>query len=158
MISISKDSCSQIKSSIPSLPKALCRAGGTRLPNDDLLISGGYTCSSVNYHCPSSRMDGRRYIYRHCTDGSNQWKSVGTMKRRIFGHSSVSIDGSMFTTGGCDSSLFSISNHEEFSMTRGRTERKEMPIALSDHTATVFGKHTILICGGKNSEVSKTFP
>ena len=153
MISISKDSCSQINSSIPTLPKALCKAGGTQLPNGDLLISGGY-----NY-CSNRRMTGQRYIFRHCKDGSNQWKRVGTiMKRPKYGHSSVFIDGSLFTSDGHTDRFSIISNHEEFSISRGIKERKEMPIALSDHTATVFGKDTILICGGLDSEVSKTFP
>ena len=78
------------------------------------------------------------------------------------GHSSVFIDGSLFTTGGTNSSNVSslnisyLSNHEEFSIEGGLKDRKEMPIALSGHTATAIGKHTILICGGM-AKVSKTF-
>ena len=125
----------------------------------DLLISGGYTCRSGKYYGLNSIMMGRRYICRYHKDGSNQWKRVGTiMKRPKYGHSSVFIDGSLFTSDGHTDRFSILSNHEEFSITRGIKERKEMPIALSDHTATVFGKDTILICGGLDSEVSKTFP
>ena len=158
LISISKDSCLQINSSIPTLPKALRKAGGTQLPNGDLLISGGHTHCRGEYYFLNSKMLGRGNISRHYKDSSNQWKRVGIMRRAKFGHSSILINGRLFTSGGCDSSLFSISNHEEFSMTGGLKERKEMPIALSDHTATIFGNHSILICGGKDSEVSKTTP
>ena len=152
VISILKDSMSQINSDIPSIPKGLGGLSGTQLPNGDLIISGGCHNIETNYD------DG----YYHYKKGSDQWKKVGIMKMARVGHSSVSIDESLFTTGGSNSSNVSslnisyLSNHEEFSIEGGLKDRKEMPIALSYHSATVVGKYTILICGGM-AKVSKTF-
>ena len=100
--------------------------------------------------------------YYHYKNGSNQWKKVGTMKMAREGHASVLIDGSLFTTGGSylpyvyATYISDLSNNEEFSFEGGLKDRKEMPIELASHTATVIGKHTMLICGGM-SKVSKTF-
>ena len=139
---------SQINSDIPSIPKGLVGLSGTQLPNGDLIISG------VCYNTET----GYNVGYYHYKNGSNKWKKVGTMKRVREGHSSVFIDGSLFTVGGSNwsSNISYLSNHEEFLIEGGLKDRKELPIALSDHTATLFGKHTILVCGGM-SEVSKTF-
>ena len=138
----------QINSPIPSLPKELCKLKGAQLPNCDLIISGGCDSTESGYN------DG----YYHYKNGSNKWKKVGTMKRVREGHSSVFIDGSLFTVGGSNwsSNISYLSNHEEFLIEGGLKDRKELPIALSDHTATVFGKHKMLICGGM-FEVSKIF-
>ena len=136
---------SRNNSSIPSLPKGLSRLGGAQLPNGDLLISGGGGGAGCNYE------------YLHYRDGSNQWKSVGTMKWARAGHSSVSIDGKLLTTGGFDSSANFVSNLEEFSIKNGVKKRTMMPIKLHSHAATVFGKHTMLISGGNDNKVNKTY-
>ena len=39
---------------------------------------------------------------------------------------------------------------EGFSFDRGVNEKKDMPISLYGHTATIFGPTKILICGGCN--------
>ena len=143
---------SQINSDIPSIPKGLSGLSGTELPNGDLIISGG--CNKIE----SAYTEG----YFHYKNGSNHWKKVGTMKMAREGHSSVLIDGSLFTTGGSylpyvyATYVSDLSNNEEFSIEGGLKDRKEMPIPLSGHTATVIGKHTMLICGGM-SKVSKNF-
>ena len=143
---------SQINSDIPSIPKGLGGLSGTQLPNGDLIISG------VCYNTET----GYNVGYYHYKNGSNQWKKFGTKKMARAGHSSVLIDGSLFTTGGSNSSNVSsldinyLSNHDEFSIEGGLKDRKEMPIALSYHSATVVGKYTMLICGGM-AKVSKTF-
>ena len=137
---------SQINSDIPSIPKGLGGLSGTQLPNGDLIINGGFDC--IESRCNNG-------IFHH-KNGSNQWKRVGAMKRAKGGHSSVLIDGSLFICGGCNSLGYDLSNHEEFSFKGGLKDRNEMPIALRGHTATVFGKHTMLICGGED-RVSKTF-
>ena len=144
---------SQINSAIPSLPMGLGILAGAQLPNGDLMISG--RCGDTE-----SRYNDSYYHYKK---GSNQWKKVRTMKGARQGHSSVFIDGSLFTTGGhfvnysspSFGAQYHVSSHEEFSIKDGMKLRKEMPIGLSGHTATVFGKHTMLICGGM-AEVSKS--
>ena len=136
---------SRLNSSIPSLPKRLERLGGAQLPNGDLLISGGGKGTRCNDE------------YLHYKYGSDQWKLVGSMKWARYGHSSVLIDGILLTTGGFDSSANFVSNHEEFSIKGGVKERKTMPIKLHNHAATVFGKHTMLITGGEDNKVKKTY-
>ena len=140
----------QINSPIPSLPKELCKLKGAQLPNCDLIISGGYDRTESSYN------DG----YYHYKSGSNQWKKVGTMKQERYGYSSVLIDGNLLTTGGydwLDSPAKLLSNHEEFSIKGGVKDRTNMRIALQNHAAAVFGKHTILISGGVDAKVNETF-
>ena len=154
VISILKDSMSQSNSLIPSLATGLARLAGAQLPNGDLMISGGCYETESLYN----------YGYYHYKKGSNQWQKVGTMNGAREGHSSVFIDGGLFTTGGYFETHFQngglcgshLSSNEEFSIKEGMKLRKEMPIGLSSHTATVFGKHTMLICGGI-AKVSKIF-
>ena len=145
MISIQKDSISRINSSIPSLPKVLWGLRGTQLPNGDLLVCGGVTGMGISE-------------YRHYKEGSNQWTKVGTMKGARSLHSSVWIDGRLLVTGGVNSSNKKTSYHEEFSFDGGVKERKELPIALYSHTATIFGQNGMIVSGGFNERnVSKIF-
>ena len=135
----------------------------------DLVVCGGDTGSSLSDE------------YLHYEDGSNHWTNVGTMKKARFSHSSVCIDGCLFTTGGCEPLLnvendldnvdvFSpgrwlddeewktTSHHEVFSTEGGVKEKREMPIPLSGHTATIFGPHKIIVCGGSPTRyVNKSF-
>ena len=144
MISIKNDSILNINTSIPSLPKNFDPIGGTQLPNGDVLVSGDVK-------------------YLHYQSESNQWTNIGTLKSP-FGmrkyYSSIFIDGRMFSTGGDVSSFlvslpdeeYSTRDHEEFSIEGGVKERKEMPIPLNGHSATIFGEHKMLISGGENAQ------
>ena len=146
VIKILKNSMSHINSSIPPLRKATLGLRGTRLRNGDLVVCGGSSAS------------GKSDDYLHYKFGCNQWTQIGSMDRAKSAHSSVCMDGSLFTTGGLDSSgdpMRPLSYHEEFSMQGGVKERKAMPIALLDHTATEFGPHKMLVCGGWDENVSK---
>ena len=189
---------------------------GTSLPNGDLIVCGGDTGPTLSDE------------YLHYEDGSNHWTNVGTMKKARFSHSSVWIDGCLFTTGGCellgngeydserirfrrndsddsgraiwpDENEWGIigiinellgngeydsddrirfrgeydsgraiwpdenewqatSHHEMFSIQDGVKERREMPISLDGHTATIFAPHKIIVCGGSPTRyVNKTF-
>ena len=147
MISIHKDSISQINSSIPSLPKIIWRSGlvGTQLPNSDLVVCGRMTGLGLGE-------------YLHYKEGSNEWTKVGAMKGARLYHSSVWIDGRLLTTGGANTLNKKTSNHEEFSFGGGVKERKEMPIALYSHTATIFGRNKMIVSGGFNERnVRKIF-
>ena len=114
---------------------------GAKLPNGDLLLCGGNTVSR------------RNDSYMLFKQGSNQWKKVGTVKRERWLHSSVYFNGCLFTVGGLDSSNNAISHHEQYSFVGGVKDRKELPIALYGHTATLFDHHKMLICGGRDIQV-----
>ena len=139
MISIVKDSISHIIPDIPSLPKGFIGHGGTRLPDGDLLLSEGFVDSYV---------DSDKYL--QCKPGSEMWIKAGTMSRARYRHSSVFMDGYLLTTGGLDTTFNALSLHEQFSINEGVKERKNMPIGLCNHTATVFSQHKMLICGGSD--------
>ena len=137
---------SHINSSISPLPKATLGLRGTQLPDGNLVVCGGSSASVKSDD------------YFHYKDGSNQWIQIGTMERARSAHSSVYMDGFLFTIGGLDSSgdpTKPLAHHEEFSIHGGVKERKTMPIALLDHTATVFSPHKMLVCGGWDEYVSK---
>ena len=78
------------------------------------------------------------------------------MKKATSCHSSVWIDGRLLTLGGLSHNTVT-SRHEEFSFDEGVKERKDMPIPLKNHTATKFGHHKIIVCGGIAEKVTKTF-
>ena len=83
-------------------------------------------------------------------DGFVQWANVGNMKRRKSWNTSVLVNGCLFTTGGF---RWKDSLHERFSFEKGVKGKKEMPIALEGHTATILSKHKYLICGGLDRKV-----
>ena len=154
VIAIVNDSISHLISSIPSLPyygfhdrMFYC---GTQLPNGDLLLAGG---GLVRYGgCGRYIGPQKCYKYHHYREGSIHWSEVGTMKMARNQYASVLIDGCLLTTGGNDSYTGDYTSHlEKFSFAGGVEEKKKMPIALSGHTATIFGKHKMLICGGQTS-------
>ena len=59
------------------------------------------------------------------------------MKKATSCHSSVWIDGRLLTTG-YEEDCEQTSHHEEFSFDGGVKTRKELPMPLMFHTATVF--------------------
>ena len=138
-ISIINDSLFHVNTAVPSLPMKISGLRGAKLPSGDLLVCGG---KSLQYT-----------IFKK---GSNEWKKVGTMKQARSHHSSIYVNGNLFTVGGLNSSYDMISHHEQFSFERGTNDRKELPIALYGHTATVFNYHKMLICGGCDNRVRKT--
>ena len=127
----------------------MSRLRGAKLPNGDLLVCGGWVYGGMYGYMWTSD----EYIV--FKQGSNQWKKVGTMKRARTHHSSTYINGNLLTVGGIGSSSNAISHHEQFSFEGGIKERKEMPIALYGHTATIFNYHKMLICGGRDIKVQK---
>ena len=143
-IAIVNDSISHLIPSIPSLPcldpnRPEIFYRGAQLPNGDILLAGGEM--------------GGCCRYLHYTKGSDQWKIAGTMKKARHQHTSVLIDACLLTTGGIE--MFSggdcTSYLEKFSFTEEVEEKKNLPISLTCHTATVFGKNKMLISGGRTS-------
>ena len=112
-----------------------------RTVNGDLLVCGGINVLSTSDE------------YMLFKPGSNQWKKVGTMRRARYLHASVCFDGDLFTVGGKDSFRTAISHHEQFSFEGGVMDKKQLPIALYGHTATIFDYHKMLICGGRDRMV-----
>ena len=83
------------------------------------------------------------------------------MNKPIYDHSSVFMDGRLFTCGGQTPAspklpgftMNTISHHEAFLLGVGVSKKKEMPLALRCHSATKIGKHKMLICGGLDDDV-----
>ena len=71
------------------------------------------------------------------------------MKVARYQHTSLFIDGCLLTAGGIDSFGDYTSHLEKFSFEGGVEQKKKMPIELKCHTATMFGNHKMLICGGQ---------
>ena len=149
MISIITDSIVLNDPVIPPLPKELAELGGTQLPNGDLLLCGGLFVEELE-----DPFSGESEDVQYCSDeyllyksGSSQWTKVGTMKQKIYGHSSVLIQDRIHTMGGIYNKKIT-SRHEQFSLDDGVKEMKEMPIPLQYHTATSFGKNKMIVCGG----------
>ena len=150
VISIVKGSVYHDHKTIPFLPKSLSGFGGTQLPNGDLLLCGGWSQSGHRRISHNSEY----LLYKR---GSNKWTKVQNMFSERYFHASVFIDGYILTTGGLDSSRKPVLVHEQFSIEEGLEKKKELPIALKGHTATLLGQHKIIICGGMyGCGVSKT--
>ena len=161
-IAIVDDSISHLIPAIPSLPNiepilepimepntkfGFENFTAIQLPNGDILLAGGLltrVCRNL------AEEVGKSNKYVHYRKDSDQWTTVATMKMARYRHASILIDGCVFTTGGIDSEGECISHHEKFSFEEGVEDKKEMPIALEGHTATIFGKHKLLICGGQS--------
>ena len=144
VVSIKKDSISMINSTVPSLPKGLAGLRGTQLPNQDLLVSGGRTGDVMNDE------------YLRFSQDSNQWKKVGTMKKARGLHSSVLLNGCVYSCGGVDSSGRAISHHEVLKLDGIVEKKKELPIELACHTANKLNNNQYMVCGGYDiANVSK---
>ena len=135
---------------VPLLPKGLVGLRGSQLPNHDLLVSGGDTGTVVNDE------------YLRFNHSSNQWKKVGTMQNARYSHSSVLLNGYLYSCGGFYSPRFASSHHEAFSLDGEVNEKRELPIALSNHTANKLNDSQYMVSGGSMykmyfKKVSKKF-
>ena len=130
---------------------------GARLSNGDLLLCGGE--HEMRYNLA---MNNQYLLFQ---ERSSQWNKIGKMKKPRLDHSSVFMDGRLYTCGGCTSTGNTTSHHEAFSLVIGSNEKeffvgvnkkKEMPLALQNHSATKIGQYKMLICGGFDKHVIKT--
>ena len=136
VISIKKDSILLTNTFVPSLPKRLVGLRGTQLPNHDLLISGGDTDSGVNDE------------YLRFNHASYQWKKVGTLKNARYSHSSVLLNGCLYSCGGFYSTSKATSHHEAFSLDGVVNEKRGLPIPLFNHTANKLNESQYMVIGG----------
>ena len=121
---------------VPLLPKGLVGLRGSQLPNHDLLVSGGDTGTVVNDE------------YLRFNHASNQWKKVGTMQNARYSHSSVLLNGYLYSCGGFYSPRKATSHHEAFSSDGVVNEKRELPIELSNHTANKLNESQYMVIGG----------
>ena len=154
------DSISLINTIIPPLPSesygsfgcALQGMRGSRLPNNDLLVSGGFKmCGNSMFH------KVRQDTYLVYNNSTNQWKEVGKMKMARCAHSSVLLNGCLYSSGGVVSSVEITSHHEVLNLDGRIEEKKELPIALSCHTANKLNEYQYMVIGGSDKDVSKKF-
>ena len=151
VISLKNDKISVINGKIPSIPKELERPQGIRLPNGDLLLSGGQKCKN------GSAIHGCSEKYLIHKKWSNEWIEVGKMMLPRQNHASILMNGVLYSCGGWDSSEYeeTISHHEAFNLSEHEVkEMKNMPIALDGHTATKIDDNKYLIAGGRGNDVS----
>ena len=146
VVSIKSDSISIINTTIPSLPKGLNNLRGTTLPDHDLLVSGGYLIGGNDDYLTFDE-------YLRFSQDSNQWKKVGTMKKARYAHSSVLLNGCLYSCGGVDSSDNETSHHEVLNLDGRVEEKKELPIKLKLHTANKLNENQYMVIGGLNSPI-----
>ena len=143
VIAILNDSVSYVNKTIPPLPHRMDSLRGAQLSNGNLILCGGRR--AFNHE-----MNNQYLLFQ---DGSSQWNKIGKMKEPRFDHSSVFMDGRLFTCGGWTSADITTSHHEAFSLDAGVNKKKEMPEALRGHSASKIGQHKMLICGGLDDDV-----
>ena len=155
MITIGKYFLTHCARKVPVLPTGCNGLRGVQLPNGNLLVCGGgrfVVIGSILEPPPTGE-------YLLLKAHSDQWTNIGTMKVARKYHTSVFYDGCLYTTGGLDSLNNVIAHHEAFSLNGDVKEKKDIPIALQGHTATIFDQHKMLICGGSErrmeNDVSK---
>ena len=155
IISIENDSVKHVKRVIVSPLKRLCSLRGIQLPNGNLFVCGGTHLRSCEHEYGSSVKDNEYFLLNF---GTNKWKKVENMNiATAFSHSSASLDGRLFTTGGYAISGNVSTYHMDFSFEEGMKKRKELPIALKNHTSTVYDQQNMIICGGFTKNVSNDF-
>ena len=80
------------------------------------------------------------------------------MKEGRYAHSSVLLNGCLYSCGGVDSSNNQTSHHEVLNLDGRVEEKKELPIALWGHTANKLNDNQYIVIGGYDStNVSKNF-
>ena len=156
VISIENDSVKHVNYALVSPLKRLCSLRGAQLTNGNLLVCGGVHPSACE-HSNSYSVKYDEYLLLNF--GSKKWNKIETMKNTtVFSHSSASLDGRLFTTGGQTIVGDASTYHRDFSFGEGVKERQQLPIALRNHTSTIYDQENMIICGGFNKKVSNAYP
>ena len=149
MITIGKYFLTHPARKVPLLPARRNGLRGVPLPNGNLLVCGGGRFGLIESIVEGPACGEYLLLKAH----SDQWTNVGTMKVARKYHTSVFYDGCLYTTGGLDSLNNVISHHEAFSLNGDVKEKKDIPISLQGHTATIFDQYKMLICGGSKRKM-----
>ena len=123
---------------IPDLPLELHGFQAT-ISNGKLLLCGGRQ-STLAYN----------YQYLILKKGEQTWLSIGSMLKPRAHHSSIAMNGSIFSCGGLEPhSIIPFEHHEEFRLEdKIVRERKELPIKLRHHSATGLDQNRYMVIGG----------
>ena len=145
------------KESIPLLPIGLCVLGGVQLPNGDLLVCGGNTVKEGWEYCEGiEAKDGwKNDDYLILRKMNKEWSSIGKMLEPRSNHSSIFINGSVFSCGGKDSGKNIFAHHEEFKLGVSINVRKELPLKLVGHIVEDLGSSNYILIGGLDKNVGK---
>ena len=156
MISLKQRSITHEDQSVPFLPKGLCVLGGAQLPDGDSLVCGGNTAKEGWEFCigPEAKEGWKNDDYLVLRKGSKSWSSIGRMLEPRSNHSSLFINGSVFSCGGKDMAKNISSHHEEFRMNGSVNERKELPVKLVGHTIVKLASKKYMLIGGLGKNVS----
>ena len=125
---------------IPDLPLELHGFRAT-ISNGQLLLCGGHKLQSIwDYNCE----------YLILKKGEQTWSSIGSMLKSRAHHSSIVMNGSIFSCGGIEPHRISpFEHHEEFRLEdKIVRERKELPIKLRFHSATDLDQNRYMVIGG----------
>ena len=126
---------------IPDMPVQSYGFQATQISNSNLILCGGinnYTTSLYNYE------------YFILEKGERKWSSAGSMLKPKAFHSSVFMNGSIFSCGGIEPlGIISHGCHEEFRLEdKIVRERKKLPIKLQYHSATEIDQNRYMVVGG----------
>ena len=177
VISLKQESISLEQESIPCLPIGLCVFGGTRMPNGDLILCGGNTAKDGWEYCEVSKVgaqDGwKNDEYLLLQKMGESWTTIGNMIEPRSNHSTVFINGSVFSSGGKDSEKNIFSHHEELKLHASTNLRpgsklkshdprkmvivtrlrKDMPMKLVGHNAIELDASKYILIGGLDKNV-----
>ena len=144
VLELRKKFVTRIGLKIPDLPLELhgfrFLAFDFAISNGKLLLCGGRQ-STLTYN----------YQYLILKKGEQTWSSMGSMlKPRAF-HSSIVLNGSIFSCGGIEPhSISPFDHHEEFPLEdKNVRERKKLPSKLRFHSATEIDQNRYMVIGGK---------
>ena len=157
LILLRPESISIEKQSIPFLPIGLCVLGGVQLPNGDLLVCGGNTVKEGWKYCEGIEATNgwKNDEYLVLPRMSEEWISIGKMLEPRSNHSSIFINGSVFSCGGKDSGKNIFAHHEEFKLGESINARKELPLKLVGHTVEELDSSNYILIGGLDKNVGE---
>ena len=178
VISLKQESISLEQESIPCLPIGLCVFGGTLMPNGDLILCGGNTAKDGWEYCEVPKIgaqDGwKNDEYLFLRKMGESWTTIGNMIEPRSNHSTVFINGSVFSSGGKDSEKKIFSHHEEIKLRDSsylcqssklqsydprktiivKHYKEDVPMKLVGHNAIELDESKYILIGGLDKNVS----
>ena len=137
---------------IPNLPELSHSFQVARISNGAVLLCGGHNYD-VNLENDDTTVDNynpptfnQYYIWKK---GEPTWSPMGNMLVPRSSHSSVFMNGSIFSCGGWDHEPKILDHHEEFRLEdKIVRERKPLPIKLQYHSAKEIDQNRYMVMGG----------